>query len=108
MLPRELRLPSQQIRHVLKTGFSISIEGLSLKAIKTSEITSRFAIIVLKKAAKSSVKRNEVKRIMKDYLRSNYKNVQGSVDVVFFVRTTPPTKSELQQKIDILINKIHK
>lgn len=100
MLPRELRLPNEVLRDVLKKGLSLSTHALYIKYLYTDNKQCRFAIIVPKKTSKLATVRNRNKRILRVALIHNNLLFKTGLDAVITLRKIEPDQN-------ILLNEIH-
>lgn len=86
MLPKENRLPSSQIKIVMRTGRRESAEGLQLIFAQNNLSVSRFAFVVPKSVDKRAVARNRLKRLARESVRLALPSLASGWDGVFMVR----------------------
>lgn len=86
MLLKENRLPSPQIKTVLRRGKRVSAQGLQLIFTQNSLSVSRFAFVVPKSVDKRAVGRNRLKRLTRESVRLAFPDVTPGWDGVFMVR----------------------
>lgn len=101
MLAKKFRLP---IQSWLKERKRITIRKSDFFVIRESDndlAFSRFGVVISKKVSKSAVKRNEIKRIIFDFIRLRKLNETGGRDVLITV--LPPVsqleKSEIEKEL---------
>jgi ribonuclease P protein component len=82
---------------VFEHGNSFYNKILGIKFCKNNLSISRFGIIVSSKISKGAVKRNQIKRIIRDYLQENIDNIESSRD--FVIITLP--EIEKKDKFEI-------
>jgi ribonuclease P protein component len=90
MLPRENRLTSDYyFRRVRNKGTRVNTPLFGLSYLrKRTPSASRFGFVVSTKIDKRAVKRNRVKRLFREGVRSVMDEVKDGYDVVFWVRRT--------------------
>lgn len=86
MLPKENRLPSPQIKIVMRTGRRANAEGLQLIFAQNNLSMSRFAFVVPKSVDKRAVARNRLKRLTRESVRLALPDVTSGWDGVFMVK----------------------
>lgn len=98
---------SRDFRSILAQGSKIHSENLILYARPNSLGFPRLGISVGKKASPSSVRRNRMKRVLREVFRKN-KPVFSSNDVVFVVKKDVSGKkfSEIRSEIRRLANRV--
>ena len=75
MLPKKNRLQKKKdFEKVFAQGKGFRQDLLFLKAVKNDSETLRFGLVVSKKISKSAVKRNKVKRRLREIIRSQLQN----------------------------------
>lgn len=72
--------------NVFKRGRSIVVNGITLKYVNNNLKHCRLAEIISKKASKSAVQRNLLRRRLKEIIRTEYLNKIGNWDMVIIVR----------------------
>lgn len=86
MLKKENRLTKdKEFQHVFKKGFSCYDKLLGVKAVQNDLKNCRFGIIVSKKVSKSAVKRNKIKRTIRDILKLELCCLKLKYDIVIIV-----------------------
>lgn len=90
MLPREHRLPSPQIKIVMRRGKRVSAEGLQLIFAQNSLSVSRFAFVVPMSVDKRAVGRNRVRRLVRESVRLLLPRMTAGWDGVLFIRKKLP------------------
>ena len=94
MLPKEHRLPSPQIKSVMRRGKRVHEAGLTLfyqkldPRLRGDDVgeVSRFAVIVPKAVNKRAVGRNRLKRLTRESVRLALGSLAPGWDGVFMVR----------------------
>ena len=89
MLSASRRLRASEVRDIIAKGRVLRGEYTSIKYLKKTG-TSRSAVVVSKKVAKTSVLRNKVRRWVYSALRSDL--LPSGIEAVVFVQKIPPTK----------------
>ncbi|MDD3006596.1 MAG: ribonuclease P protein component [Candidatus Pacebacteria bacterium] len=109
MLSKEFRIRKQKdFDHIFgKDGFFCSQDFLALKAIPNGLAYSRFGFIVSNKISKSAVKRNRIKRLLRETVRLRWENINPSFDVVLIARADVSEKSfeDVDKTVDSLLKK---
>lgn len=103
MLPRENRLPSSQIKSVMRTGRRESAEEVQLICTQNNLPVSRFAFVVPKSVDKRAVTRNRVRRILRESVRLLLPTIVPGLDGVFLVRKGSPKAQELLGRAGMLL-----
>ncbi len=84
MLPKKNRLKKKKdFDKVLKEGKSFKEKALVLKVRKNNIKINRFGFVVSKKVSKKAVKRNQIKRRLREIVRKKTKDYKKSFDLVF-------------------------
>lgn len=86
MLPKPNRLPSSEIKHVMRRGSRIGAEGVQLVFTQNTLPVSRFAFVVPISVDKRAVTRNRVRRLVRESVRLALPTIAPGWDGVFFVR----------------------
>lgn len=87
MLPKKYRLPLRTELHRLqKEGRLYHFPFFGLLAGKNNLPVSRFAFIVSKKIHKKAVRRNRIKRLLREAARELLPQIKPGFDVVFLTK----------------------
>jgi len=110
MLPKTYRLPLKtELNRLKKDGqiFQGKFFGLLLSSGNSSADTSRFAVIVSNKIDKRAVKRNKIRRLINEALKSLWPKIRTGVEGVFLVKktATEATFEEIKNEIEELFKK---
>ncbi len=100
MLKQKNRLSrNKDFERVFQEGkkYNFLENGFYIKFCRNGLNISRFGIIVNKKVSKKAVIRNRIKRIIREIIRLNIKEIKKGVDVVIVI--LPTFKKEKFQKI---------
>jgi ribonuclease P protein component len=92
MLPPPNRLPKQEIKEVTARGARVVIDELTLRYKKTNG-QPRFVFVVSTKIDKRATKRNRIRRILSESVRSLLPRIV-SIDGVFIVRENIAARSQ--------------
>lgn len=87
MLPKELRLLSHEVSSTQKQGTILSKDGISFYFVPSTYVSSKFSIIVTKKASKKAVVRNNIKRLTRLFLLTQSKKIQHPLLIVIVIRS---------------------
>jgi len=79
-----LKLPKDSIENVLKRGRVISSPLFSIKYLENPLKIARFTIVVSKKEEKTAVRRNLIKRRLREIVRKILKSKSFKGDFVIF------------------------
>lgn len=92
MLPQNNRLRKEKdIDKVFKTGKSVFDPVCGFKFLPNGLPDSRFAIMVGVKIYKSAVKRNRLRRQIREIIHLNLKKIKPGLDFTFIVRPEAKT-----------------
>ncbi len=86
MLPKTNRLPSSQIRLVMRSGKRIHQPALQLIYRSNNLQVSRFAVIVSTKVDKRAVMRNRIKRLLHQAVFNVLPNVTTGTDGILIAK----------------------
>lgn len=106
--PRHQRLVTKaEYKAIFDKSDKISQKHLLILFKKNTSPYARLGLIVGKRVAKSAVKRNQIKRIMRESFRLNQKQLKG-LDIVVIARQQCDTltKLDLRKGIDQLWKKL--
>ncbi|MBU0649400.1 ribonuclease P protein component [Patescibacteria group bacterium] len=88
MLKPKYRLKAKtDFENVRKRGRGASVGKIAVKSAKNGLEYSRFAFVVSLKISKSAVKRNRLRRQMREIIRLNLNKIKPGYDIV--IRTRP-------------------
>ncbi len=90
MLPTPHRLPSPEIKSVMRGGKRVGAEGVQLIISQNSLPVSRFAFVVPVSVDKRAVVRNRLRRLVRESVRLALPKIAHGWDGVFFVRKGLP------------------
>ena len=110
MLPKTYRLPLKTELNRLKKDGQIlqgKFFGLLLSPDNLNNEISRFAVIVSNKIDKRAVKRNKIRRLINEALKSLWPKIKIGVEGVFLVKktATKATFEEIKNEIEKLFKK---
>ncbi len=95
-----------EIRQLLRSRSRLQEHGFSIRWIKRTanprgEIfqSVRFAIVISKKSISSAVRRNRMKRLVREFFRLNQRGFSSSVDIIVQVNEDKPLKYEELEKL---------
>ena len=108
MLTKTNRLSlSQEFKNVFDYGQSGYNQILGLKAVKNHLSASRFGIIISTKVSKTAVNRNQIKRRIREIVKTELKKFNHNYDIVIIAR--PGIKecnfSELKKSLTVFFKK---
>jgi len=107
MLPKENRLKKKNdFERVFKIGHGCKDGFLYLKIVKNNLEPSRFGFVVGLKFSKSAVKRNKIKRWLRELSRLNLQIIKKGLDCVVVV--LPGFKAKNFQEMEYLSGKLFK
>lgn len=106
MLSKLNRLPSLDIRTILRKGKRIQGPVLQLVYAKNNLLISRFAFIVSTNVDKRATARNRMKRLLRESVHHKLGKIQAGWDVAFFVRKniSELAQAEVEKMMTILLN----
>lgn len=88
MLKTQYRLrKTKDIENVMKRGKGVYGGSIGLKALKNERKFTRFGFVVGTKVAKSAVRRNQVKRRLREAVRLHFQEIKSGYDVMVVART---------------------
>ena len=100
----------KKIEAIFEKGFVIKEGGLMLKAYDFKDSESSFGVSVPKKIFASAVKRNRIKRLLREGVKTASKSVDLSPGISFFLIYTDSSilpSENIFSKIDGLLNKLY-
>lgn len=103
MLPKSNRLPSSEIRTVMRRGKRIVNASIQLIFLPNQVGTPRFAFVVATSVDKRATKRNRLKRLMREAAYRLLAQIRGSVDAVVIARST--REGEIENSVGELLHK---
>lgn len=86
MLPRSNRLPSSDIKTVMRSGRRLHGDGVQLVFIQNALPVSRFAFVVPISVDKRAVVRNRMRRLVRESVRLALPTIAPGWDGVFLIR----------------------
>jgi len=105
MLPKENRLKNKKdFEKVFKNGKGLKEGLLYVKFAGNNLAYSRFGFIVSTKVSKKAVVRNKIKRVLREAVKSEIKNIKKGIDAAIIVNPGIK-KEELSLKIKSLFKK---
>jgi len=95
MLPFKNRLTRKKDHErVQKLGSFVSLNNIAIKAAANELKETRVGIVVGLKYSKKAVERNQVKRIIRDIVQPELKNMKKGVDIVIMARKREEEKTK--------------
>lgn len=107
MLAEEHRLrSSKDIDAVFRHGTGARNGGLLLKAKETDSEAVRVAVVVSTKVAKSAVKRNRIRRLVREAVDQELPNIRAGHDMVFVALPgyAPSSLNDVRPQVRALLN----
>lgn len=108
MLPRENRLrKKKEFDRVFKEGNSFKNDLFLIKVADNELDTSRFGFVVSKKVSKKAVRRNKIKRWLRESTRPLLKDMKRNVDctVISFPSINDSSFQEIQEHLITTLKK---
>jgi len=109
MLPKLNRLKNREdFSRVRKNGKVVQGDSIGIATLPTSKDNeSRFGFVISKKISKNAVTRNRLKRVYREIIRNNIKDISKGYDVVFLVKKTAlgKTKNEISKDVENILKK---
>ena len=103
MLPKQNRIPSQEISAILRNGLRSRDTSIDLFYKKTTPIP-RFAVIVSTKIDKRATVRNRMKRLVREAVHHLLPSLSAPMDGVFVVRgKLPDNIVEIEKLVGALL-----
>jgi ribonuclease P protein component len=87
MLPKENRLKNRDdFQQVYKMGKFASADGISMKFAKNNLEITRIGFSIESKYFKTAIKRNRIRRILREVFRKNIEKIKSGFDIVVFYK----------------------
>ncbi|KKQ95017.1 MAG: Ribonuclease P protein component [candidate division CPR2 bacterium GW2011_GWC1_39_9] len=87
MLKKQHRITSEKdFKRIYQKGKFFNIDGINIRFMPNRLSYSRVAIVVLKKGTKKAVKRNKVKRQVREIIRLMFLKIKPRFDIVITVK----------------------
>ncbi|KKU87416.1 ribonuclease P protein component [Candidatus Gottesmanbacteria bacterium RIFCSPLOWO2_01_FULL_48_11] len=106
MLPIPYRLPTPDVKQVMRSGRRLASPELVLIYQKNTTDASRFALIVPKSVDKRAVGRNRTKRLVREALRKLLPAIAQAIDGVIIARRKVESLEEALSSINGLVSRI--
>jgi len=107
MLKKENRIRlKNNFDHVFKHGTSLYYKILGVKVLSNKLDCSRLGVIVSTKVSKKAVKRNQLKRIIRDFFQDNLEKIEKGKDVIII--TLPDIENKEKSEIKEVLFKAFK
>lgn len=103
MLSKDNRLPSSEIRSVMRRGKRVSNASTLCVFLPNQENRPRFAFIVSTSIDKRATVRNRIKRLMREAVRALLPKLKGGWDVILQARST--NEGEMRRSIEELLRR---
>ncbi len=100
-LKNRIRL-ANDFKDILKNGKPFFCKNLYIKTKKNTLDNSRFGIIVSSKVSKKAVERNRLKRIIREIIKENLKNIKNKQDTVIILNNSIVNKKKEDISNDLL------
>lgn len=91
MLSKAYRLPSSEIRGVLKKGHRFMYSPFQLICVKSNLPVSRFSFIVSTRVDQHATGRNRIRRLLQEAVRLTMPQITSGYDIVITAVKTPET-----------------
>ena len=104
MFPEKQRLPSILVGNVIRQGKRVSANGCEIRMLASINPVSRFAVVVPVSTHKQAVKRNYVRRCIRESIRHLAVTITSPYDFVCFGRKECVGKT--QQEIAEILTKL--
>jgi ribonuclease P protein component len=105
MFPKPQRLPSIEVATVIRQGKRVSQNGCELRVLPSKQPISRFAVVVPASTHKRAVKRNHIKRCIRESLQHLSSSLEKPCDIVVFGRKEllGKTQPEIEKIVTLLV-----
>ncbi len=92
---------------VFNLGKTVSNKNYILKIKDSNRSFPRFAFVVPSRFEKRATKRNRIKRVFREVVRSLLPFIKGGFDIIFIIKTKEEISfSNLQKELQLLFKKI--
>lgn len=108
MLPKENRLKKEkEFEAVFKGGRTIKGGNIFLRYLANGTGKTKVGFVVSKKVSKLAVKRNKVKRRMREIVRIRKEEIKEGLSIIFIALPSAVNADygEMEKDIEILLNK---
>lgn len=95
-LPRANRLPAREIKSLLKRAGVVSDEMAVIRFRRQGGAVSRFAVIISRKVASSSVERNALRRRINGWLQDSLSRLSPGFDAVLILKAKASELTRLE------------
>lgn len=103
MLPKSNRLPSFEIRTVMRRGKRLLSTYLQCVFLPNQVNTPRFAFVVSTNVDKRATRRNRIKRLMREAVHRLLPQIRGSSDAILIARSTQEV--EIKRSVEELLRR---
>ena len=103
MLPKPHRLPTPDVRQVMRSGRRLTSPFLIMIYRNNTIGTARFAVVVPKSVDKMAVGRNRIKRLVRESVYHLLPSIAQNIDGVIIVRRKVETLEEAENGIRELV-----
>lgn len=87
MLKKEFRITKAfDFKRLYQKGKFVNTDSFTLRVLPNRLSFSRFAVVVLKKHTKQAVKRNKIRRRIREIVRLNFDKINSGFDVIILTR----------------------
>ena len=107
MLPKKKRAEKKAVEKIFKHGKFITSPSLTFKFVLSQATTPRLSFIVPKKVAKKAVERNLLRRRGYIALEKYFNKFPAGLLGVFLFRKNEKLIQNLENEIQIILNKVH-
>jgi ribonuclease P protein component len=89
-------------------GYSARSENLVIKSLRNEKDISRFSFVISTKVDKRAVKRNLVKRRLREIVRLRLKKIRAGYDIVFIAQKgiVDQSYNDLEKQVEFLFKKL--
>lgn len=81
-------LKEKDINKVFRRGKSYNCKGIRASSLKTDLTQSRFCIIISSRISKKAIKRNKIKRQIREIIKSMLNKINNNYDIIFIVNSS--------------------